>query len=45
MQIPGWKWFPLLKRFPPTEPREARRGASSLRPEGAQKFLSANFFE
>jgi len=26
MQIPGWKWFPLLKGFPPTEPSEARRG-------------------
>jgi len=38
MQMPGWKWFPLLKGFPPTEPSEARRGASGLRPGGAQNF-------
>jgi len=24
MQIPGWKWFPLLKGFPP--PSRAKRG-------------------
>ena len=27
VQISGWKWFPLLKGVPPTEPSEARRGA------------------
>ena len=34
MQIPGWKWFPLLKGFPPTEPSEARRGKKTQRPLG-----------
>ena len=31
VQIPGWKWFPLLKGETPTEPSEARRGEPTRR--------------
>ena len=34
VQIPGWKWFPLLKGETPTEPSGARRG-EPWRAEGA----------
>ena len=44
VQIPGWKWFPLLKGETPTEPSEARRGdaiqpvVDGERPEAATHF-------
>jgi len=34
---------PTIKGETPTEPSEARRGASGLRPEGAQIFKRKNF--
>jgi len=39
MQIPGWKWFPLLKGFPP--PSRAKRGEAqrATRREAARKIL------
>ncbi len=33
VQIPGWKWFPLLKGETPAEPSEARRGERAARRE------------
>jgi len=36
MQIPGWKWFPLLKGFPP--PSRAKRGEAQRAPKGRKFF-------
>ena len=39
VQIPGWKWFPLLKGETPTEPSEARRGDASRPPLGGRPLV------
>jgi len=44
MQIPGQKWFPLLKGFPP--PSRAQRGEAqrAARRAAARNFLRAKKF-
>ena len=41
MQIPGQKWFPLLKGFPPAEPSAARRGKEKTQRALARRVARA----